>query len=109
MDDNVEDTMKWLPSIALFGGLEEPTLKRVVAMMAVHHFEPGQEVGFGRRVEMSRPEIARQGGGDRGEDLRPPRPAEVAGDEGDQDHDERHLDGGQHPHGGRRDAENRDR
>ncbi len=44
MDDNVEDTMKWLPSIALFGGLEEPTLKRVVAMMAVHHFEPGQEV-----------------------------------------------------------------
>jgi len=44
VDDNVEDTLKWLPSIALFGGLEEPTLKRVVAMMGVHHFEPGREV-----------------------------------------------------------------
>lgn len=44
MDDNVEDTLQWLPSIALFGGLEKPTIERVVAMMGVHHFEPGQEV-----------------------------------------------------------------
>jgi CRP/FNR family transcriptional regulator, cyclic AMP receptor protein len=44
VNDDVEDTLRWLPSIALFGGLEEPSLRRVVAMMAVHHFEPGQEV-----------------------------------------------------------------
>lgn len=44
MDDNVEDTLAWLPSIALFGGLEEPTLRRVIGMLGVHHFEPGQEV-----------------------------------------------------------------
>jgi CRP/FNR family transcriptional regulator, cyclic AMP receptor protein len=44
VDDNVDDTLRWLPSIALFGALEEPTLRRIVAMLGVHHFEPGQEV-----------------------------------------------------------------
>jgi hypothetical protein len=44
-------------------------------------------------------------GRDRGEDLRSPRAAEVARDERDQDHDERHLQGRQQPHGRRRDAE----
>ena len=44
MDDNVDDTLKWLPSIALFGGLEEPSLRRVVSMLGVHRFEPGHEV-----------------------------------------------------------------
>ena len=44
MDDNVDDTLRWLPSIALFGGLEERTLRRIIAMMEVRHFEPGTEV-----------------------------------------------------------------
>jgi CRP-like cAMP-binding protein len=42
--DDVEDTLKWLPSIALFGGLEEPTLRRLMGMMQTLRFEPGQAV-----------------------------------------------------------------
>lgn len=44
MEENVDEILKWLPSIALFGGLEEPTLRRIVGMMAAHRFERGQEV-----------------------------------------------------------------
>jgi CRP-like cAMP-binding protein len=41
---DVDDLLKWLPSIALFGGLQEPTLRRVIAMLGEHNFEPGQNV-----------------------------------------------------------------
>ena len=58
---------------------------------------------------MPRAEIAGEGGRDRGEDLRSPRAAEVARDERDQDHDQPHLEGRQHPDGRRRDPEQRDR
>jgi len=39
-----EDLLEWLPSIALFGGLEAPTLRRVISRLGEHHFEPGVEV-----------------------------------------------------------------
>jgi CRP-like cAMP-binding protein len=39
-----EELVGWLPSIALFGGLEPPTLRRVVALLQVHRLEPGVEV-----------------------------------------------------------------
>lgn len=39
-----QDLRSWLPSIALFGGLEESTLKRVIGMLGEHHFEPGTEI-----------------------------------------------------------------
>ena len=51
-----------------------------------------------------RAEIAGEGGRDRREDLRPSRSAQVARHQRDQDDDEPHLEGGQHPHGRRRDA-----
>lgn len=44
MAKETSDLRSWLPSIALFGGLEEPTLKRVIAMLGEHHFEPGAEI-----------------------------------------------------------------
>ena len=66
---------------------------------------PGEQVGLGRGVEMPAGEIARERGRDRRQDLRPSRSAEVARDERDQDHDEPHLEGGQHPHRRRRDPE----
>lgn len=44
MSKNVEDLLDWLPSIAIFGGLEPPTLNRIIAMLGEHRFEPGAEV-----------------------------------------------------------------
>lgn len=44
MAKDSQDLRTWLPTIALFGGLEEPTLKRVISMLGEHHFEPGAEV-----------------------------------------------------------------
>lgn len=41
MAKDVADLLSWLPSIALFGGLEEGTLRRVIDMLGEHHFEPG--------------------------------------------------------------------
>jgi CRP/FNR family cyclic AMP-dependent transcriptional regulator len=41
---DIAELLSWLPSIALFGGLEEPSLRRVIAMLNEQHFEPGQEV-----------------------------------------------------------------
>ncbi len=38
------DLLQWLPSIAFFGGLEVPTLQRIIAMLGVHHVVPEQEV-----------------------------------------------------------------
>jgi CRP/FNR family transcriptional regulator, cyclic AMP receptor protein len=39
-----DDLLKFLPGIALFGGLEEGSLKRVIAMLGEHRLEPGAEV-----------------------------------------------------------------
>lgn len=36
MSKNVDDLLQWLPTIALFGGLEEPTLRRVIDLLGVH-------------------------------------------------------------------------
>jgi CRP/FNR family transcriptional regulator, cyclic AMP receptor protein len=44
MAKNVADLMTWLPSIAIFGGLETATLERIVAALGEHHFKPGEEV-----------------------------------------------------------------
>lgn len=44
MAKETNDLRTWLPSIALFGGLEDAALKRVIAMLGEHHFEPGAEV-----------------------------------------------------------------
>ncbi|MBL8924164.1 MAG: cyclic nucleotide-binding domain-containing protein [Myxococcaceae bacterium] len=44
MAKDTQDLRTWLPSIALFGGLEEGTLKKVIGMLGEHHFEPGTEV-----------------------------------------------------------------
>jgi CRP/FNR family cyclic AMP-dependent transcriptional regulator len=44
MAKDTQDLRTWLPSIAVFGGLEEGTLKRVIGMLGEHHFEPGAEV-----------------------------------------------------------------
>ena len=44
MAKNVEELLTWLPSIAIFGGLEPPTLARIINMLGEHHFAPGCEV-----------------------------------------------------------------
>jgi CRP/FNR family transcriptional regulator, cyclic AMP receptor protein len=44
MAKDTQDLRTWLPSIAVFGGLEDGTLKRVIGMLGEHHFEPGAEV-----------------------------------------------------------------
>src|SRR6185436_19052033 len=36
--------IKFLPTIALFGGLQDGTLKRIIAMFQEHRLEPGEEV-----------------------------------------------------------------
>lgn len=41
---DVRDLLTWLPSIAVFGGLEEKTLRRIIDMLGEHFFQPGQEV-----------------------------------------------------------------
>lgn len=38
------DLLEWLPTIPLFGGLEPPTLRRVIARLDEHRFEPGVDV-----------------------------------------------------------------
>lgn len=44
MSKNVDDLLQWLPTIAIFGGLEEHALRRLIDMMGEHHFQPEQEV-----------------------------------------------------------------
>ena len=44
MTKDVQDLLEFLPSIALFGGLEEDTLRRVIALMKEHHVQKGEEV-----------------------------------------------------------------
>ena len=44
MADDVADLLAFLPSIALFGGLEQPTLERIIAMLHVQELQPGTEV-----------------------------------------------------------------
>ncbi len=41
---NEADLLVWLPSIAIFGGLEEKTLKRIIKLMGEHHFEVEAEI-----------------------------------------------------------------
>jgi CRP-like cAMP-binding protein len=41
---NEADLLTWLPSIAIFGGLEEATLKRIIKLMGVHQFQPDAEI-----------------------------------------------------------------
>lgn len=41
---NEADLMQWLPSIAIFGGLEDKTLKRLIELLGEHRIEPGQEI-----------------------------------------------------------------
>lgn len=40
----VEELLVWLPTIAIFGGLEPPSLARIISMLGEHHFKPGTEV-----------------------------------------------------------------
>jgi CRP-like cAMP-binding protein len=44
MTKNVDDLLTWLPGIAIFGGLETPTLTRIISMLGEHHFAQGSEV-----------------------------------------------------------------
>lgn len=44
MAKDVEHLMRWLPTIALFGGLQEPTLRRLIQMMGVHRCQSGEEI-----------------------------------------------------------------
>ena len=39
-----DDALKFLPTIALFGGLQEPTLNRIISMLQELRLEEGQEV-----------------------------------------------------------------
>ena len=41
---NETDLLAWLPTIAIFGGLEEKTLKRIIKLMGEHHFSPESEI-----------------------------------------------------------------
>ena len=41
---DVADLMKFLPSIALFGGLEAATLEKIISMLTVKELKPGAEV-----------------------------------------------------------------
>lgn len=41
---NEADLLVWLPSIAVFGGLEEKTLLRIIKLMGEHHFEKDAEI-----------------------------------------------------------------
>lgn len=38
------DLLKWLPSIAIFGGLEEETLRRLIQLMGEHRCKPEDEI-----------------------------------------------------------------
>ncbi|PZR17610.1 MAG: cyclic nucleotide-binding protein [Archangium gephyra] len=38
------DLLEWLPSIAIFGGLEPATLKRIVALLGEHRIDPDEEI-----------------------------------------------------------------
>jgi CRP-like cAMP-binding protein len=42
--NDVADLMEFLPSIALFGGLEPPTLQRIIGMLTIQELAPGVEV-----------------------------------------------------------------
>ncbi len=41
---DVADLLKFLPTIALFGGLEAKTLEKIISMMTVQELLPGEEV-----------------------------------------------------------------
>lgn len=38
------DLLEWLPSIAIFGGLEQATLKRIIALLGEHRIDPEEEI-----------------------------------------------------------------
>jgi CRP/FNR family cyclic AMP-dependent transcriptional regulator len=44
MTPDAADLLTFLPSIALFGGLEQPTLERIISMLHVQELQPGTEV-----------------------------------------------------------------
>jgi len=44
VNKDVQDLLTWLPTIALFGGLEEPALKRVIDLLGVHHVQPDEAI-----------------------------------------------------------------
>lgn len=41
---NEADLLQWLPSIAIFGGLEEGTLRRLIGLFGEHRIEPNEEI-----------------------------------------------------------------
>lgn len=41
---NEADLMQWLPTIAVFGGLADKTLKRIIDLLGEHRFEPDAEI-----------------------------------------------------------------
>lgn len=41
---NEAELLAWLPSIAIFGGLEESTLKRIIGLLGEHHITPEEEI-----------------------------------------------------------------
>lgn len=41
---NEADLLEWLPSIAIFGGLEPDTLKRIIALLGTHRIDPNEEI-----------------------------------------------------------------
>ncbi len=41
---NVADLLEWLPTIPIFGGLEVPTLERIIGLLGEHHFKPDEEI-----------------------------------------------------------------
>jgi CRP/FNR family cyclic AMP-dependent transcriptional regulator len=44
MAKDEHDLMSWLPLVAIFGGLTERSLTRIVEMLGVHRYEPGDFV-----------------------------------------------------------------
>lgn len=44
MSRDVDDLKAWLPGVALFGGLTESTVERVIALLGVHQVQPGDAV-----------------------------------------------------------------
>lgn len=41
---NEADLLTWLPSIAIFGGLEEGTLRRIIKLLGTHRIDPETEI-----------------------------------------------------------------
>lgn len=44
MAKDVKDLTEWLPTVAIFGGLSDGTLARVIAMLGEHRFAPDEVI-----------------------------------------------------------------